>query len=344
MRRTLAEETEPYLAHLRALPFVERLEVVLQAAGPPARPDAILRVKTRQGACEFQLEIKRTNLTYEVAREFVARTKAAPGPPWLLLAPHVGRQMGTYLGDEGANYVDTAGNCRIKIGDDRFVIIEGRPAMRPTSRGRGIGAPGHHVLFAILARPELLNAPVRTLAEAAGVGKTAAANLIARLREEGLIVTGRETRFLPDPKILLDRWLAGYAAVVRPRILVGTYRTHDPTPEALEDRVEKTLGEKVTWAWGGGVAAMRLTGYYRGLETVLHVDKAPPELPKLLRALPAEEGTLTVLRVPGRVAFEGKVPRTVHPLLVYTELLASGDPRAREAAQEIRDRFLQWHH
>jgi hypothetical protein len=30
----------------------------------------------------------------------------------------------------------------------------------------------------------------------------------------------------------------------------------------------------------------------------------------------------------------------VHPLLVYSELILTGDDRAREAATEVRERFL----
>ena len=60
-----------------------------------------------------------------------------------------------------------------------------------------------------------------------------------------------------------------------------------------------------------------------------------------VRAVPAQdEGNLTILRTPGIVAFEGSEPHLAHPLLVYSEMLASPEPRMREAAQEIRERFL----
>ena len=135
--------------------------------------------------------------------------------------------------------------------------------------------------------------------------------------------------------------MAGYATVVRPRLLVGRYRTNDADPETLEERIEKALGETVTWAWGGGAAAMRLTKLYRGEATVLHVDVPPADLARRLRALPAEGGPLTILQGPGRIAFEGALPRTVHPLLVYTELLTARSARARDAAREIQERYLR---
>jgi hypothetical protein len=38
--------------------------------------------------------------------------------------------------------------------------------------------------------------------------------------------------------------------------------------------------------------------------------------------------------------FEGVEPHLAHPLLVYAEMLASRDPRTREAAEDLRRQFL----
>ena len=335
-------DVDRYLTHLRALPFVRRAAIRNAGAGQgPYRPDAVLTLRAPQGRHELLVELKRTHLTYALVDGMLARIGKATDRPWILFAPYVGQQMGRHLDEHGMNYVDAAGNCRLRLGDDHVVIIEGQRPAREAAGGRGMGAAGFQVLFAVLAKPDLLMAPVRTLADAAGVGKTAAAETIARLKKEGLVAAGRRRRHLVQPKAILDRWLAGYATAVRPRLFVGRYRTEDPDPAALENRIEKALGETPAWAWGGGGAAMRLTKHYRGEESVLHVETAPPNLAKRLRALPADDGPLIILRVPGKIGFEGVIPRTVHPLLVYTELLTVGHERAREAAQEIRERYLE---
>ena len=85
---------------------------------------------------------------------------------------------------------------------------------------------------------------------------------------------------------------------------------------------------------------MRLTQFYRGPDTVLHIATWRAEYAKQLRALKAQDGPLVVLRPPGEIALDGVLPRTAHPLMVYTELLATGDPRAREAAAEIQRNYL----
>jgi hypothetical protein len=336
------EDFEKYLTHLRALPFVRKAEIrAVQPRMGPHRPDAVLRLRTPRGNHDLWVEVKRTHLTYVLVDGILARVGKMAERPWILFAPYVGQQMGRHLAAFGVNYVDAAGNCRLRIGDDYLATIQGQRPARAGTQGRGIGVPGYQVLFAILAKPGLLNAPIRTLADAAGVGKTAAGDTIARLEHEGLIAAGRRRRHLLNPQPILDRWLAGYATTVRPRLLIGRYRTEDTDPGALENRIEKALGNTITWAWGGGAAAMRLTKHYRGEETVLHVEDPPADLARRLRALRAQDGPLTILRAPGKIGFEGALPRTVHPLLAFTELLATGKERAREAAQEIRERYLE---
>ena len=199
---------------------------------------------------------------------------------------------------------------------------------------------GYRVLFALLARDDLLNVPIRTLAEAADVSKNAAAHAIARLTNDGIVGEENGRRRFLDRDAVLDRWLAGYATTVRPRLLVGTFRTPDKDPNELERRIEEVLGTDEQWVWGGGAAAMRLTKFYRGPETVVHVPRWRADFPKQLKALKAHDGPLVVLQPLEQLALEGVVPRTAHPLMVYTELLATGDPRAREAAAEIQRAYL----
>ena len=60
-----------------------------------------------------------------------------------------------------------------------------------------------------------------------------------------------------------------------------------------------------------------------------------------LTATRVADDPLILLNAPGPVAFEGAAPRTVAPLLVYTELLLAADRRAREAAVEVGRRYLK---
>jgi len=334
----MEQDLELYAARLRKLPFTRAVRFRRRpdrADGP--RVEATLVLTTPDGDYEFLVEANRTHLTYAVAENLLVRRR---NPQWILFAPYVPRKIGRHLAAHGANYIDLEGNCHLRLGDRYIAAIEGRLPERKDAEGRGLRAAGHQVLFAILAKPELLNEGIVKIGDLAGVGKTTVADTLAKLEREGLITTIQNRRHLVKPGVVLDRWLAGYANTVRPRLLIGRYRTQDKDPEELEHRVDRVLGNDAEWAWGGGAAAMRLTQHYRGETTLLHVANPAPDLTKRLRAQRDADGPLVLLKVPGRLAFEGVLPRTVHPLLVYTELLTTGDERARETAIEIRERYL----
>jgi hypothetical protein len=356
MREAMDQELEQYTARLRELPFIKDVRIRLEPdRGPGPRPDADLVLTTPEGDYELLVETKRTHLTYATADYLLAMWQNAmqhnlwtnqqhlPRPqkqPWILFAPYVPPKIGQHLADEGANYIDLEGNCRLRLGDRYIAAIEGRVPERKDPEGRGLRAAGYQVLFAILAKPELLDEGVVKIGDLAGAGKTTAADTLEKLEREGFLTTIQNHRRLVRPGALLDRWLVGYANAVRPRLLVGRYRTQDKDPEELERRVEDVLGNDTEWAWGGGAAAMKLTQHYRGETTILHMAKPHPDLTRRLRAQRDADGPLVLLKAPGRLAFDGVLPRTVHPLLIYTELLATGNERAREAALDLRQRYL----
>lgn len=59
-----------------------------------------------------------------------------------------------------------------------------------------------------------------------------------------------------------------------------------------------------------------------------------------LRFVKDESGPISVARTPGRLALRSPQPKCVHPLLVYADLLAEGDDRARDAARELYEQFM----
>jgi hypothetical protein len=340
------------IERLRELPFVKEA-AFLPPPGWDVEPfrlgdggrgipwDGRVRIVTPNATEEFAIEAKRTHLTRTIVDGVLAQAaRTKPKRPWILFAPHVGRPLARYLDEQGANFIDLAGNCRLQIGRRHIAKIEGRPPERRPQQGRGTGAPGQQILFALLVQPGLLNAPVRVLAKAAGVAPATAAVRIAHLRKAELVHETNGRRRLTVPRRLLDLWINGYETLVRPKLLIGRFRAQEIDPDTLERKIEQTLDNKVTWAFGGGAAAHRLTGYYRGTDTVVHVQQPGLDIAKRLRALRADDGPLILLGAPGPLAFEGARPRTVAPLLVYTELLFAGDKRARDAAEEIQRKYL----
>ncbi len=348
---------DAYLARLEALPFVDGVRLARDGrVGGQTSWEARVELQVGRRTHRFFVEHQSTpRLNYALLDSVLARVAKRPVARWILFTPHVTSPMAAYLQKRGVNYMDAAGNCHVVVGKRHVAVVEGKRPERIHPARQRIGSQGYRVAFALLARRDLVGEPVRTIAEQAGVGKSVVAITLRRLEEDGILLRSQAATRLLGPDQLLDRWLTGYADVLRPRLFLGAFRTQEAEPADLERRLrselERPTGEDrgpregpfaaepdrvVRWAWGGATAAYRLTGHYRARQLVLHLEHLTAGLTRALRLVPAREGQLLILGVPGPLAFQGAVPHTVHPVLVYSELLASLDERAHEAAAEIR--------
>lgn len=335
----MASKLDAYVERLEALPFVRSVSVdkdEVKVGG--VRVDAVLTIRTPTGKEKVYAEVKTSNMSREMASQII--TLASDVKPLLVAAPIVGGGVGDVLAENNVSFVDLRGNCHIDLGGRYVARIQGQRGERPTAP-RALRTPSYQVLFTVLADPSLISTPVRKLADAAGVSRQPVMTLRERLVELGFVVRGRKGHmWTPQgPRKALDLWLAGYATSVRLGLLVGTYKTQDADPDAREQRLAPILDKVGEWRWGGGAASHRMTGYFHGERTVVHVAEPPADLQRRLRAVPATDGPLVVLRSPGPKGLEGATPDTAHPLLVYTELLTDGSERARDAAQELADRY-----
>jgi hypothetical protein len=338
-------ELAPYLDQLRALPFVKAAKVDRSRGRGESDADLVVKLQTPAGPVRYIVEVKAAPLTRAVAADLLSRLGRRSANNILVLSEYVPPAIAEELADHGVQFLDAVGNQHVAIGDQYFVRASGkRPARTASPEHKSTQPTGYLVYFALLADPKLRSAPVRTVAAAAGVSKSAVANAIARLEAQKVLVRGRAKRTWVDTRALLERWLVGYSEVVRPRFLVGGYRAQESDPIAFEKWIEAQMPVDTAWAFGGGAAAYRLTGHYRGESTVVHVADPPADLPRRLRVVRVDSNqkpNLVLLRAPAPLLLQGVSARTAHPLVVYTELLYTGDERAREAAAEIREAQLR---
>jgi hypothetical protein len=96
--------------------------------------------------------------------------------------------------------------------------------------------------------------------------------------------------------------------------------------------------------WGGESAAALLTEYLRPSELTLYAKKLPGQLiakQRLSRTL--EPGRTAVVEIRKQFwdfATAMQTPTTVPPLLIYADLLATGDGRCIETARIIHEQYL----
>ncbi len=312
---------------------------VLTAPGKPQNrvSDTLLVLKTSAGTHKFLMQQLKSHVGREMASHVASNHKGSPSV--IVLAPHIGAGVAATLIQAGIHYLDASGNCHIAV-PPFFVHVAGKTAESKRATPAGVRGPGFQVLFAYLAQPELLDAPIRTVADVAGVSRQPVSAINHRLRDEKYILASKaHTRWHPRRREdALALWLQGYQTTVRSSLVAGSYRTRDQDPGALEKRILDALS-KDQFRWGGSAAGFRLTGHYRGERTVVHVKDGAQGLAERVRGLPDPHGNLLVMQAFGAINWDPE-RETVHPLLVYSEMLSDGSERALEAAQELRERYL----
>lgn len=259
--------------------------------------------------------------------------------PLLVAAPHVDPAAAERARALRLAFVDLAGNAYLH-GPRLFVFVVGRrrPAKpRPTRAPRALTPTGLKVVFALLLRPDRVAAPLREIAAETGValGTVAAVmeDLLARghLTPQGL----GETRLLERQRLVED-WALLYPVRLRPKLVRGRYAAPDA---AWWETAQLARGRGV---FGGEVAADRMTGQLKPARVTLYVWGAPGDVILANRLRPDERGAVEILEAFWRPIEDGDAARqTAPPLLVYADLIATGDPRNVEAARIVRDRYLR---
>lgn len=252
----------------------------------------------------------------------------------LLIADHVTPPLADALRTQGVEFIDGAGNMFLNRWPLLAFVKGQRPAGKTTAleRGRAFQATGLQVLFALLARPELVARPYREIAVAAGVAHGTVGWVVGELTELGHVATVGGRRRLINGERLMDRWTEGYARTLQPRLVLGQFqgdlralqRRTAPWPDGL--------------LIGGELAAARLTRHLRPATATLYAPGIDPRLLLLLRLRADARGNVAFRRRFWK--FTGELPGITPALLVYADLLAIGDARCLETAQLLRGQLV----
>lgn len=308
-------------------PLGLRFKVLKQQGGRDHRPDAILGLQFGGRELRYRVEVKR-RLRPATLGAVVHQLRAHGGHP-LLVTDHVTPPLAEALRVQGVEFLDAAGNAFLNQ-PPLLVFVkgqqagEGAPALE---RGRAFQATGLQVLFALLARPELVARPYREIAIAAGVAHGTVGWVMAELPGLGYVANVGGRRRLLDGERLLDRWTEAYARTLRPKLLLGRYRGD---LGALQKAAPWPSGVLI----GGELAAARLTHRLRPGTATFYTEAV--DLKALLKlVLKADTG--------GNVDFRRRFwnfpaeeTQLTPNLLVYADLLAIGDARCLETAQLLR--------
>ena len=282
-----------------------------------------------------------------VCRKQVSRSQlfsileACSEPGKLLVTRHVTEAVAEELRKAGLCFADTAGNVHLDV-PGLFIFVIGRKPVSPMvstvdMKGRMFQKAGLIFLFELMTRDfSLGNKTYRQLRDETGVSLGSIGWILSSLRENEFMLENRGERRLTDTKRLLEEWCTAYRQRLRPACQAGIYRGR---PHKRVQNMELPEGAR----WGGETGAEILgAGLTAGFHT-LYVEAAGRNRCIARGGLRKDpEGNVEMVTPFWQTGKENNWPqKTVHPLLIYADLITSGNSRSIEAGKKIHDRYLR---
>jgi len=342
---TAPSKVTPYLDQIRRLEFVKDLHYTTPGPGELAG-DGALTIRTPKGTFAFLVERKNSYLDRALLNGLIAQAKyhtQKHRQALLLFSRYVPRPSAERLIQSRINFVDQAGIMHLVLGRNYERTIVGNKESASEKEEQSLTAAKVQLLFTLAAHDEARNWTVRQLAEASGLGKSNVAKVRQQFVQQDILRHSRDLYELRRGPELEERMVRGYEQVMRPKLFLNRFRSAEPSPEKALEKIRPTLAElSIRWSLTGGLAAHALQRFYKGTELVLFLDSFTGETVRRLRLLPDASGPITLLRGFGTIAYWKELQGTTiaHPWLIYSELMRSSDPRAHEAATELKGEFL----
>lgn len=338
-------QAEQYLSRIRTLEFVRNAKLAPVPNLGTLRPDGMLTIRTPKGSYVFMIETKSSYLDRSTLNAIITHANLSlkgPKHPVLLFARYVPAPSAEKLIQAGINFVDLAGNMHLTLDNDYVRTVLGNKESRGHS-DRILTPSRIQMLFVLAAEPESASWTVRDLADASGVSKSNAAKIRQQFIAEGVLSPHKGNLAIRDMKGLEQQLLNGYEQALRPKILIGRFRAQETTDKLLLETFKRVFKEaSVAWSLTGGPAVSLLQHFYKGVEMPVFVDRLTDDVQRRLRVLPDRTGPIIFMRSFGSLTRWKKIQgaEIAHPWLIFTELMLSQDPRAHEAAFNLKAEFL----
>ncbi len=299
------------------------------------RPDRRIKMMIQGKALDYYAEIK-TTIT-KPHKFLLLMHKEKLNYPLLLVTKYVNAQMAEQLRLDGIEFIDTAGNAFINQPLVYIFLKGNRPPedVRKAPLKRAFKPAGLKIIYAFLCNPGFENKAYREIAAATDVALGTVGWIMKELKDLGFLLDmGKRGNKLTERENLFQRWVTAYPEKLRPKLILGRYRGEYGWWQ------QKKL-DPLEAQWGGEVAAERLTHYLK--PEVITIYTTTQQLNQLLlgnRLRKDAEGDVEILerfwKPVGKLEYED----LVHPILVYADLLATGNQRNIETAKMIYEQHI----
>jgi hypothetical protein len=298
-------------------------------------PEGLIRIDHQDRRWEFVVQARPRMTRTVLAMEKTQATTLHQD--CILVTEYVTPPMADLLKTLGLFFMDAAGNGYIEK-PPLFIFIKGNKApenVRPAPTKRLFKPAGLKVVFALLNVPAMVDWPYREIAAITDVALGTVNWIFKDLKEMGFLVEmGGRQRKLTNVLSLRKRWVEGYPDQLRPKL--GIERLKADQSDWWKDVDIRKYGA----CWGGEVAAAKLTKHLKPEKVIIYAHQLPGKLIIEKKLRKTTDGDIEVLKPFWKFDHELIDAGIAPPLLIYTDLMATGDDRNIETAGIIYDRYF----
>ncbi|MEA2006141.1 MAG: type IV toxin-antitoxin system AbiEi family antitoxin [Acidobacteriota bacterium] len=314
---------------------VEIIEIEPRAVNVGCIHDALIKIKWQDLDYFFAVKVKnnitRAALGGTIQQLHLFKEKG------MLVTRYINPQIAGELKKMNIPFIDVAGNAYINEPPMLIFMTGNKPPdkYRLELPPRTFRPAGLQVIFALLCNPGLENAPLREIANKAVVALGTVGRVMYDLKRMNyLIEIHPRNRRLIRKENLLNRWVTAYPEQLRPKKMLGRFRADK------KDWWKHIKLKDAKALLGGELAANILTKYLK--PQIITIYAKPPIGRFLLKNKIKKDinGNIEILNVFWGFEHNGLYNELVPPLLIYADLLATGDARNIETARIIYEREL----
>lgn len=255
----------------------------------------------------------------------------------IVIADYLTKNTAEELKQNGSNYLDASGNAFIKT-NTFFVYVEGRKAKinKKTNQTRAFQEAGLKLLLLLISNPETLQLSYRELAEKAGIALGSVSNIFKELEESHYLLKTKNKRVLKNQDDIIERWVIAYNELLKPR----SFRKKMSAIGNEFNVNNITNTSNIKRYFGGEPGGQLLTGHLKPKDYIIYTDEETSKVAKELKLVPDEAGNIELYSKFWTDSLHLKNEFVAPPLVVYADLLGTGNNRNIETAKIIFENGL----
>ena len=297
--------------------------------------DGLVRFRHHNKELEYLVKIQ-NNINNTVIG-FLTQQRKNVKKPVLLVAEYINNKKAEEFRKKDIQFIDAVGNTYIN-NYPLFIFIKGNKQDKNNFKNKKINIfepGGLKLIYILLVDPENIQKPYRDIAEMAGVALGTVAGTIKELERQGYIIKmGYKKRKLLNKKNLFNRWCIEFNERLRPKLLIGRFT-------GPNDWWKKEMLDPIQAQWGGEIAVNKLMYPLKPVEMIIYTDIEKYKDIIIKNRLRKDHGGEITLFYRFWNFTKIKHPEDIVDLiLVYADLMNTGDQRAAEVAKELYEKYI----